>query len=244
MKINSKAILGSAIVGSIIVIAFAAMTGGLATPLFPLLSMMSGFVFAGALYGYLSEGETVIEPLFAALITAIVSYFAIMVLQPRAFSVEGVNFALVIAYMNGMVLSLAGAWVGEKLQLTYHEGEGQFEWGWVFAGIMMGLAVSLLLAALVIVIAGLYQTYVLITLSGGLLVTGFICAFRSPGDTMKEAAISGFITAVILLDVFVLALDSDGTFLTFGKVLLCLGLGTITSMLGGFVGERVQGSAA
>jgi len=75
----------------------------------------------------------------------------------------------------------------------------------------------------------------------GLQVTGYICAFRSPGDTSYESAIAGLITLVLLIDVFVFTLQGgDLRMLTYGRMILVLIIGLLASLVGGYIGERVQ----
>ena len=73
----------------------------------------------------------------------------------------------------------------------------------------------------------------------GLEATGYLCAFRSPGDTSYEATIAGLITLVLLIDVFVFVLGG-GSILTYGRMILVLVIGLIASLVGGYIGERMQ----
>jgi hypothetical protein len=73
----------------------------------------------------------------------------------------------------------------------------------------------------------------------GLQATGYVCAFRSPGDTSYEAAVSGIITLILLIDVFVFALAGQ-TILSYLRMTLVLFVGLLASLVGGYVGERMQ----
>jgi hypothetical protein len=259
-RFDPKAILGSFVIGVVFVVLFTALTGnifGRAT--FPLLAMTSGFILAGVGYGYLSEGETVMEPALAAVLVSIVAYFIIEALRFEAFGylVEDGRFTymMIVAFLNGLVLTFAGAWAGETLQRTYAgSSESVLDWGWIMAGTILGFAVSLFLTNFVIWVFGALgqgegAAYAALEPSNvwvmlfvvflGLEATGYVCAFRSPGDTSYEAAIAGLITLVLLIDVFVFALGGQ-SILTYGRMILVLVIGLIASLVGGYIGERMQ----
>jgi hypothetical protein len=259
-RFDPKAILGSFLIGVVFVVLFTALTGnifGRAT--FPLLAMTSGFVLAGVGYGYLSEGETVMEPALAAILVSVVAYFVIDAFNFQAFQylVEDGTFTymMVVSFLNGLVLTFAGAWAGETLQRTYAgTGDSVLDWGWIMAGTILGFAVSLFLTNFVIWLfgalaespGGAYAALepsnvwvMLFVVFLGLEATGYVCAFRSPGDTSYEAAIAGLITLVLLIDVFVFALGGQ-SILTYGRMILVLVIGLLASLVGGYIGERMQ----
>jgi hypothetical protein len=254
-RFDPKAIAGSFLIGVAFVVLFTSMTGSLfGAPIFPLLAMSSGFILAGISYGYLSEGETVLEPALAAILVAVVSYFIIDALNFRAFSgFESGEFTylMVIAYLNGLVFTFAGAWTGEKLERTYAgSGSAALEWGWIVAGVILGFAVSLFLANLVIWLFGLFAGkyaaleqqnawVMLFVVFLGLQATGYVCAFRSPGDTSYEAAVAGLITLILLIDVFVFTLAGQ-EILGYLRIFLVIFVGLLASLVGGYVGERMQ----
>ena len=255
-RFDPKAILGSFVIGVVFVVLFTALTGNaLGAATFPLLAMTSGFVLAGVGYGYLSEGETVLEPALSAVLVSIVAYFIIEALNFEAFGglVERGNFTyqMVIAFLNGLILTFAGAWADETLQRTYTgSGESTLAWNWIMTGTIVGFAVSLFLVNFVIWLFGLFGNpaaaidapnawVMLFVVFLGLEATGYVCAFRSPGDTSYEAAVAGIITLVLLIDVFVFALGG-GSILTYGRMILVLVIGLIASLVGGYIGERMQ----
>jgi hypothetical protein len=259
-RFDPKAILGSFVIGVVFVVLFTALTGNIfGRPTFPLLAMTSGFILAGVGYGYLSEGETVMEPALAAILVSIVAYFVIEALNFNAFGslVEDGSFtySMVIAFLNGLVLTFAGAWAGETLQRTYAgSAESVLDWGWIMAGTILGFAVSLFLTNFVIWIFGALAEgpgaayaalepsnvwVMLFVVFLGLEATGYLCAFRSPGDTSYEAAVAGLITLILLIDVFVVALGG-AEILSYGRMVLVLVIGLIASLVGGYIGERRQ----
>ena len=259
-RFDPKAILGSFVIGVVFVVLFTALTGNIfGRPTFPLLAMTSGFILAGVGYGYLSEGETVMEPALAAILVSIVAYFVIEALNFNAFGSlvkdGSFTYSMVIAFLNGLVLTFAGAWAGETLQRTYSgSAESVLDWGWIMAGTILGFAVSLFLANFVIWIFGALAEgpgaayaalepsnvwVMLFVVFLGLEATGYLCAFRSPGDTSYEAAVAGLITLILLIDVFVVALGG-AEILSYGRMVLVLVIGLIASLVGGYIGERRQ----
>jgi hypothetical protein len=259
-RFDPTAIIGSFVIGVVFVVLFTALTADVfARATFPLLAMTSGFILAGVGYGYLSEGETVMEPALAAILVSVVAYFIIESLDFRAFEylVEDGNFTymMIVAFLNGLVLTFAGAWAGETLQRTYSGSAGSvLDWGWIMAGTILGFAVSLFLTNFVIWLfsvlgdspgaayAALEPSNVWVMLFVvflGLEATGYVCAFRSPGDTSYEAAIAGLITLVLLIDVFLFALGGE-SILTYGRMILVLIIGLLASLVGGYIGERMQ----
>ncbi|PSQ84177.1 MAG: hypothetical protein BRD30_12070 [Bacteroidetes bacterium QH_2_63_10] len=261
-RFDPRAILGSFVIGVVFVVLFTALTGNIfGKPLFPLLAMTSGFILAGVGYGYLSEGETVMEPALAAILVSVVAYFVIEALSFKAFGgLDGGSFTymMIIAFLNGLVLTFAGAWAGETLQRTYAQsGESILDWGWIMTGTILGFAVSLFLTNFVIWLFGALgegpgAAYAALEPSNvwvmlfvvflGLEATGYVCAFRSPGDTSYEAAIAGIITLVLLIDVFVFALGGQ-SILTYSRMILVLVIGLLASLVGGYIGERMQARA-
>lgn len=255
-RFDFRAIIGSFIIGVVFVVLFTWMNGNtLKAPIFPLLAMVSGFILAGVGYGYLSEGETVMEPALAAVLVSIAAYFIIDALGLDAFEnlVDDGRFTymMVVSFLNGLILTFAGAWAGETLQRTYAgSGSPALAWNWIMAGTILGFAVSLFLANFVIwlfaLFAGPYSALepsnawvMLFVVFLGLEATGYVCAFRSPGDTSYEAAIAGLITLVLLIDVFVFSLGG-GSILTYGRMILVLVIGLLASLVGGYIGERMQ----
>lgn len=256
LKLEAKAIVGSFAVGLLFVVLLTWINGNaFGSPTFPLMAMMSAFVLSGVVYGYLSEGETVLEPAVAGVAVALSAFAIITALDLQCFS--NLTFAaytqlMVIAFLNGIVLTFAGAWAGEKLERTYAGGThtSPIEWGWLMAGVILGLAVSLLLTNVAIWIIGLaagpyaalqpgYGWVMLLILFLGLQATGYLCAFRSPGITLTESGIAGFITIVFLMDVFLFTLGGT-EILTLPRVFLVLAIGIVASLIGGYIGEVRQ----
>lgn len=263
-RLDRKAIAGSFAVGLLFVVLFPSMSGSILEPIagktfwastFPMFGLVAGFALAGVSYGYLSEGETVLEPALAAALVSIPAYFVLEALRLEALAplVEEGSFTymMVIGCLNGLMLTFVGAWAGEKLQGTYAGSEESvLSWQWIAAGTILGFAVSLFLANFVIWafarVSGPFaalepsNAWVMLTvLFLGLAATGYLCAFRSPGETTYEAGIAGLITVVLLIDVFVFALGGQ-SILSYGWMMLVLIIGLAGAFVGGALGEQTQ----
>ncbi|MBT8491694.1 MAG: hypothetical protein KJO07_01430 [Deltaproteobacteria bacterium] len=82
-----------------------------------LIAVGSYFV-GGVLIGYLSPGTTIKEPAAAAVCAVIVNSTIDYLYQSRseAFAMAPWLFGALVAVLLGLVLGLAGGWLGEKLQ--------------------------------------------------------------------------------------------------------------------------------
>jgi len=241
----------SVVVGSTIVVLFTWWSGHMGTPVFPFMGMLAGFIVSGLLVGLISKDETVAEPGLASIAVGVVSFVMLTSLELNCFKLlKGDVFTtnLILVILNGVVLTFAGAWAGEKLQGTYDvESEEEsaveyLEWGWILAGAIIGTTISLITANLILKFAGLSYTPFLAALIIGLLITGLIVGWKSPGVTIKEAAFAGFITTVINLDIFKFSLDPDTNYLTTTTVIIVLAAGLVASYIGGVIGEKIQGN--
>ncbi|MCL5990576.1 MAG: hypothetical protein M1419_00540, partial [Bacteroidetes bacterium] len=147
----------------------------------------------------------------------------------------------IIILMNGVVLTFLGAWLGEMFQhgeIQMEENKSiSFNWSWVFAGTVFGFLVSIIIAVIVNLIVGDEPFYFIIPFFVGLFFTGIMVGLKSPGITIKEAGLSGFITITILTSVVRLTLVTE---IEFEYIFLGLVLGYIVAMLGGIVGEKMQ----
>jgi hypothetical protein len=84
------------------------------------------YLVGGILIGWLSPGKTFLEPLYAAILPAVifpplVEWFNVQALRPANFSeaLDSVNWPVALApILVYIMLALFGAWVGEKIQGT------------------------------------------------------------------------------------------------------------------------------
>ncbi|NUN10545.1 MAG: hypothetical protein HUU54_15325 [Ignavibacteriaceae bacterium] len=237
----------STLVGILLVLLMAWLTGNdFGTPVFPFMAILSAYIISGMVIGLISKGETIAEPGVASILTGIVTFFVINAMGLHGLSKltgETLNVNMLLLTLNGIIMTFGGAWAGEKLQGTFEsqaKGEKLIEWGWILAGTIIGVTVSLLLSTLIIKFFSAYLTPLYLSLAIGIFVTGWIVGLRSPGVTIKEAAIAGILTAVINLDIFKFTLDPDTTALTTLSVIGTLLLGLIAALIGGVAGEKMQ----
>ena len=233
ISLDIKSVLGALVIGLVSVFGLGWISGSAFVALpFPVLSVLSGYILTGMAAGLLSKGETIAEPGISSVLVSIALYFILPGLHLQGFADLTPELMLTMG-MNGVLLSFAGAWAGEKFQGT-QEGEASeeqvMEWGWVLAG-------TILMSTLFIVVFGLKTDPQFIGFVIGLLSTGFIIGFRSPGITIKEAALAGFFALVIDLDVLTIALVPP----SFDGIMISLVLGTVLAMVGAWIGEKVQG---
>lgn len=240
----------SVVVGSTIVVLFTWWSGGMGTPVFPFMGMLAGFIISGLLVGFISKDETIAEPGFASIAVGIISYVLLTSMELNCFKQlkgDTLTVNLLLVMMNGVILTFAGAWTGEKLQGTYNnqkedQPDDSIEWGWILAGTIVGTAISLVAANVILKIAGLVYTPFLLALVLGLVITGIIIGWKSPGITIKEAALAGFITTVLNLNIFKLSLDPDTMYMTTTIIIIALAAGLVSSYIGGVIGEKMQGN--
>ncbi|HOJ19538.1 MAG: hypothetical protein GX452_13715 [Ignavibacteriales bacterium] len=241
----------STIIGIVLVLFMAWLTGDdFGAPVFPFMAVLSAYIISGIVIGFTSKGETIVEPGVASIITGVVTYFIITAMNLSCFKLlAGDVFAvnMLLLTLNGIILAFAGAWTGEKFQLTFEnkvESKNVVEWGWIIAGTIIGVTASIFLAGLIIKAFTATLTPFFIVLAVGILLTGLVVGWRSPGVTIKESAIAGILTAVIILDIFKFTLDPDTTSLTSGSILLSVVIGLIAALIGGVIGEKIQASGS
>lgn len=238
----------SSITGIVLVLLMAWLTGFLGSPVFPFMAILSAYLISGIVIGFTSKGETIIEPGVASILTGIVTYFIITGMSLNCFKLlsgDDLTVNMLLLTLNGIILTFAGAWTGEKFQLTYEKGKNEkqvVEWGWILAGTIIGITASIFLSGFVIKLFTAYLTPFYIFLGIGIFVTGLVVGLRSPGITIKESAIAGVLTSIVILDIFKFTLDPDTTALTTGSVVLSVVIGLVAALIGGVIGEKIQAS--
>lgn len=218
------------------------------SPVFPFMGMLAGFIISGLLVGFVSKEETIAEPGVASLAVGALSYVILSSMELKCFSMlQGDVFTtnILLVIFNGIILTFAGAWAGEKFQGTFEKKSADdtteyLEWGWIISGSILGITISLIVANLILKVAGLVYTPFFLALVLGLFITGLVIGWKSPGVTVKEATLAGFITTVLNLDIFKLSLDPDTNYLTTTTVIVALAAGLVSSYIGGIVGEKIQ----
>lgn len=246
--LDTKALITSAILGIIIVLAVTFLIGSqFGSPVLPFMAMFSGYILTGIIAGWLSKGETILEPGLASALVAIVSYIVVASWDLNCFKLlpsQAFHTNMILVALNGIILTFVGAWAGEKFQGTLDNSGGTqntgIEWAWVLCGTVFGVAVSLLLSTAIVIFFGAYVEYLTVAFVIGIFFTGFTVGFRSPGVTMKEAAFAGFFALVAAFDIFKITLDQDSTLLTPGLLIAGFLLSLLVAFGGGFAGEKFQ----
>ena len=241
MQLGSVGI--SALIGTVLVLGLSYISGSkFATPPFPIMAILSGFIATGIIAGIISKEKTILEPGIAAIIVSIISAFVLPSFQLKGLmDMNQASFWLVLA--NGVIMTFMGAWAGE-----YIRGEedtkaetSSIEWGWIICGGIIGVAVSMLLASSVVVLlgGGFLLSYHLVAFIVGLFCTGMLVGWRSPGITIREAALAGFLTVIIDLDAIMLTLGLENEQLT-SLLMFGAAIGVVVALIGGFIGEKIQ----
>lgn len=114
----------------------------------------------------------------------------------------------------------------------------RLHWGWMLVGVLLG-------AVLITTFVGLVWSELprpnVSILVGGLtfILTGVFVAYFSPGETILEPALSGIVLAALTGIVLALVVGMELTPLLVG---VGLPAGFLLAMLGGWVGELMQGT--
>ncbi len=241
MQYGSLAI--SVLIGTALVLGLATISGkSFGAPPFPIMAILSGFIVTGIIAGIVSKEKTILEPGIAAIIVSIITAFVLPTLQLKGL-VDMQPASLMLVLANGVIMTFMGAWAGEYIQgeEDTKADTTSIEWGWIICGGIIGVAVSMLLASSVVVLigGGFKLSYHIVAFIIGLFCTGILVGWRSPGVTIREAALAGFLTVIIDLDAIMLTLglenDELNSLLMYGAA-----IGIVVTLIGGFIGEKIQ----
>ena len=204
----------------------------------PLFIGLLSYVIMGIIIGYKSPGYTVKEPaiggVFAMVITIAILHYVFDYNPP-----EG---QMIAAPFIAFILALLGGWVGEELQGSLQRTEEEkkiagLEWAWVITGTVVGFILNNIFVYGLFALLRFGVAGILISLGASFIIAGVIVGYKSPGVTIKEAALAG-VLGVILNFLFI--------YFGFGAMLdlqyLVIGLigGFILSFVGGWLGEEMQ----
>ena len=204
----------------------------------PLFIGLLSYVIMGIIIGYKSPGYTVKEPaiggVFAMIITIAILHYVFDYNPP-----EG---QMIVAPFLAFILALVGGWVGEELQGSLQRTEAEkkiagLEWAWVITGTVVGFILNNIFVYGLFALLRFGVAGILISLGASFIIAGIIVGYKSPGVTIKEAALAG-VLGVILNFLFI--------YFGFGAMLdiqyLVIGLigGFILSFVGGWLGEEMQ----
>ena len=209
-------------------------------PQIPVLIGCLGFILTGIIVGYYSPGHTVKEAAAAGFLLAILA----IVIMKWGFEIQ-VSLGMIIGMLiSGFFLAQLGGWVGEELEGDDETGTVSFNWHWIVVGAVIGMVLNNFLVFFIFPASGnLWITIASFAVS--FFITGYIVGYKSPGVTIYEAGIAGFLIALL-----------DGLFINFGLdigfkdfaifgvkswyFLVLLFLCVILALFGGWVGEKVQ----
>ena len=204
----------------------------------PLFIGLLSYVIMGIIIGYKSPGYTLKEPaiggLFAMIITMAILHYVFNYTPP-----EG---QMIAAPFLAFFLALLGGWVGEELQGSQQRAAktttiAGLEWAWVITGTVIGFILNNIFVYGLFALLRFGVAGILISLGASFIIAGIIVGYKSPGVTIKEAALAG-VLGVILNFLFI--------YFGFGAMLdiqyLVIGLigGFILSFVGGWIGEEMQ----
>jgi len=205
------------------------------------LVLLAGFILTGAIVGFASPGVTIRE---ASIAGGLVAILVVLVLYITGAALGQNMMRNLLLLALGFGLSWIGAWVGEKLQGSEGPDEDELksmftdvQAKWVLVGVILGFALNVLAVFIVTPIFNVSLDVAFGAFLFSLTVTGFIVAYKSPGVTLKEPAIAGFLA--VLLDwsflEFMLELHVSGGYLAFGLI-----LGFCLNLFGAWLGEKYQ----
>jgi hypothetical protein len=204
----------------------------------PLFIGLLSYVVMGIIIGYKSPGYTLKEPAiggaFAVIITIAILHYVFDYNPP-----EG---QMIAAPFMAFFLALLGGWVGEELQGSQQRAAENktiagLEWAWVITGTVIGFILNNIFVYGLFALLRFGVAGILISLGASFIIAGIIVGYKSPGVTIKEAALAG-VLGVILNFLFI--------YFGFGAMLdmqyLIIGLvgGFILSFVGGWIGEEMQ----
>ena len=244
LHVGSLAI--STLLGTGLVLGLASISGSaFAAPPFPLMAVLAGFLATGFLTGIISKENTILEPGIAAIIISIIAAFFLPTLHLKGFAtLTSADYWLIVA--NGVIMTFMGAWAGEQIQGD-HAGKidtSTIEWSWILSGALIGVMLSMILSSSVVILmaGGFGLTSHLIAFIIGLFIVGLLVGWRSPGITIREAALAGFLTVIIDLDALVLGIGVSSADLLYHLLIYGTSVGILVSLFGGYIGEKIQGT--
>ncbi len=204
----------------------------------PLFIGLLSFVIMGIIIGYKSPGYTLKEPAIAGVFAVILT---IGVLH-YVFDYNPPEGQMIAAPFIAFLLALLGGWVGEELQGSHERAAetkkvGGFEWAWVITGTVVGFILNNVFVYGLFALLRFGVAGILISLGLSFIVAGVIVGYKSPGVTIKEAALAGVLGVIIN---FLFIYFGFGAMLDMQFLIIGLAGGFILSFVGGWVGEEMQ----
>ncbi|MFA6438198.1 MAG: hypothetical protein WCX28_02735 [Bacteriovoracaceae bacterium] len=211
-------------------------------PLIPTYMSLLGFVVMGIIIGYKSEGYTLKEPAIGGIVTLVLTGS----LLSSSFGYSFTTMEMIGAPVIGLILGLIGGWVGEQIQITPEElvkeleqdKKGGLQWGWIVAGTVIAFILNAFFVIGGFALLKFGVGGIIMALGASFLFAGLLVGYFSPGVTIMEAGLAG-VLSVVLNAVFLYAfslLMADESF----YVLEGLAVGFVLSLIGGWLGEKLQ----
>ncbi len=210
----------------------------------PRIISLLGFILMGIIIGYKSPGYTIKEPAIGGILTIIITVPVLsFIMEYSPDTTEKI-----LAPVFGFFFALLGGWVGEELD---HSEQGHdrltwigLEWGWIIAGSVLAFVLNNFF------VFGFYALLhygvqgILISFALSFIIAGAIVGYKSPGVTIKEAAMAGVIS--VLLDFLLLHFGFGGAEALLSASQMFIGLlgGCILALVGGWIGEKIQSATA
>ena len=204
----------------------------------PLFIGLLSFVIMGIIIGYKSPGYTLKEPAIAGVFAMILTIGVLHYI----FDYNPPEGQMIAAPFIAFVLALLGGWVGEELQGSHERAAetkkvGGFEWAWVITGTVIGFILNNIFVYGLFALMRFGIAGILISLGLSFIVAGTIVGYKSPGVTIKEAALAGVLGVIIN---FFFIYYGFGAMFDMQFLLIGLAGAFVLSFVGGWAGEEMQ----
>lgn len=265
-KFDFKSFIMTIIVGLFLNSIFLFLTGNSYEDAFlPILGMLSIFMLVGAIVGIQSEDITIVEPGLGSVLVSLFLYILLPIMNLESLS-EISESDWIIVMMNNIIMTFVGAWLGEKLHagylgqemdFVYHKPNNSLEngsdennstetqtkmksdgisWSWVIAGTVLGLILSMIIVNIFGLILNVSILTLFIITGIAFLLTGITIGRLSPGVTIIESGLAGFLVMTIDLNIFRVTHEEIPIIYLIGVLIGAFAL----TYLGGFLGEKMQ----
>lgn len=204
----------------------------------PLFIGLLSYVIMGIIIGYKSPGYTLKEPAIGGLFAVIIT----MAILHYVFDYNPPEGQMIAAPFLAFFLALLGGWVGEELQGSQQRAAESktiagLEWAWVITGTVIGFILNNIFVYGLFALLRFGVAGILISLGASFIIAGIIVGYKSPGVTIKEAALAG-VLGVILNFLFIYF--GFGAMLDMQYLIIGLAGGFILSFVGGWIVEEMQ----
>ncbi|MCK9408471.1 MAG: hypothetical protein WCX28_12330 [Bacteriovoracaceae bacterium] len=211
-------------------------------PLIPTYMSLLGLVVMGIIIGYKSDGYTVKEPAIGGIFTLALTGIVLS----NTFGFTFTTMEMIGAPIIGLILGLVGGWVGEQIQITPEElvkeleddKKGGLQWGWIIAGTVIAFIFNAFFVIGGFALLKFGVGGIILALGASFLFAGLLVGYFSPGVTIMEAGIAGGLSVIlnaVFLYSFSLLMAEESVYVLEG-----LAVGFVLSLVGGWLGEKLQ----